>query len=85
MKINFDIDATPQELRSFFGLPDIEPLQQEMLEIVRKNMQAGMTGFDPASLMKPWLPSQMQNMEALQKAFWDAFNAPPSNGGGKQD
>ena len=30
MKITFDIDATPQELRTFFGLPHIEPLQNEM-------------------------------------------------------
>ena len=36
MKIKFDIEATPQELRSFFGLPDIESLQQEMLDRLRE-------------------------------------------------
>lgn len=73
MKIQFDIDATPQELRSFFGLPDVEPIQQEMMEMIRRNMQAGMVGFDPATLLKPWLPNHLQTMEAMQKAFWEGF------------
>jgi hypothetical protein len=73
MKITFDIDATPQELRAFFGWPDVEPLQKEMLEIVRRNMAAGAEGFDPLALMKPWLPPHLQSMEALQKRFWQAY------------
>lgn len=73
MKIKFDIDATPQELRSFFGLPDIEPLQQEMLAMIREKMQQGAAGFDPATLMQPFMPAHMQSLEAMQKAFWDAL------------
>lgn len=74
MKITFDIEATPQELRTFFGLPDVEPLQQEMLEVLRRNMAAGAVGFDPVALMKPWLPAHMQSMEALQRRFWEAYH-----------
>jgi hypothetical protein len=73
MKITFDIDATPQELRAFFGLPNVEPLQEEMLEMIRKNMTAGMEGFDPASLMKPFLPEHLQSLTTLQKAYWQAL------------
>ncbi len=72
MKIKFDIEVTPQELRTFFGLPDVEPLQQELMETVRRNMATGMEGFDPVALMKPWLPAHMQSMEALQ-GLWQAF------------
>ena len=70
MKIKVDIDATPQELRSFFGLPNIEPLQDEMLELIRRNMSAGVEGFDPMSVMKPFLPDHMQNLTSLQKTLW---------------
>jgi kynurenine formamidase len=28
MKIKIDIDCTPQEARAFFGLPDVEPIQE---------------------------------------------------------
>ena len=73
MKIHFEIEATPQELRTFFGLPDVEPLQKEMLDMLREKMFEGAAGFDPASLMKPFLTPQMQTLEAMQKAFSDAW------------
>lgn len=73
MKINLDIDATPAELRAFFGLPDLEPLQREILDKVRSQMLASMDTLDPTTLMKTFLPVQMQGMEAMQRFFWDAF------------
>lgn len=73
MKININVDATAQEMREFLGLPNVQPLQDEILEIIRKNMHKGVAGFDPLTLMKPLLPVQVQSMETFQKAFWDAF------------
>ena len=73
MNIKFDVDATPEELRTFFGLPDVQPLQQEMLNKVRENMLAGMDGFDPMTLMKPFLPEHMQSLEAMQRQFWQGL------------
>ncbi|OUD12901.1 DUF6489 family protein [Thioflexithrix psekupsensis] len=73
MKIKIDIEATPQELRNFFGLPDLTPLQDEMLEIIRRNMSAGVEGFDPATLMKPFLPEHLQALSTLQKTIWQAM------------
>ena len=32
MKINIDVDVTPEELRQFIGLPNVEKLQGEMLK-----------------------------------------------------
>jgi len=71
MKINIGIEATPQEMREFLGLPNVYPLQEEMLQIVRDNMRKGVAGFDPLQLMKPLLP--VQSMEMMQKAFWDTL------------
>ena len=73
MKIKLDIEANAQEMRDFLGLPDVKPLQQEMLENIRENMHKGVAGFDPLTLMKPVLPAQMQSLEALQKAFWNSL------------
>jgi len=78
VKIKLDLDATPQELRTFFGLPDLEPLQKEMLDNIREKMGSGIEGFDAASLMKPFLPEGMQSM---QKQFWDAMTRPDSGKG----
>lgn len=75
MKIKFDIEVTPQELRTFLGLPDVEPLQQRLMEQIEEQMRAGTAGFDPLSLMKPFLPGNLQTFDGMQKAFWDAVKA----------
>ena len=36
-------------------------------------MLAGMDGFDPATMMKPFLPESMQSLEALQRQFWQGL------------
>ncbi|PWV64813.1 DUF6489 family protein [Plasticicumulans acidivorans] len=76
MKLNVNVEATPQELREFLGLPNVQPLHDEMMALIRENMMKGANGFDPVSLMKPFLANsmQVQSVEALQKLFWDAFN-----------
>jgi hypothetical protein len=75
MKIQFDIEVTPQELRTFFGLPDVEPLQQRLLAQLEEQIQKGATGFDPMTLMKPFLPPNLQSFDGMHKAFWDAVKA----------
>jgi len=32
MKIKIEIDCTPQEARSFFGLPDLEPIHDAVTD-----------------------------------------------------
>jgi hypothetical protein len=76
MKINVDIEATPQELRTFFGLPDVEGLQRELMEEIRRKWKAGMEGFDPATLMAPFLPEHLRSLEAMQRSFWKSFTPP---------
>jgi len=70
MKITVDIDCTPQEARSFLGLPDVVPLQAAMMEEVENRMRANMEAMDPDTLMKTWMPAGVQGFEQLQKMFW---------------
>lgn len=74
MKIKVDLEATPEELRRFLGLPDVQRLQDELMEELRKRMLDGKEGYDPLSLMRPMLPAHLQGMEALQRAFWSALS-----------
>lgn len=73
MKIKIDVDVTPQELRAFFGLPDVSGLQEDMMAHIRKQMAAGVEGFDAMTLMKPFLPEHLRTFEAMQKSFWEAM------------
>lgn len=73
MKISVEIDATPQEVRDFFGLPDVQSLQKDILDKIREDMTKGVSGLDAFNIMKPYFPAHLQSMESLQKAFWNAF------------
>ena len=75
MKINITVETTPAELREFLGLPEVQSLQAEMIEKIRAQLQAGVEGFDPLSMMRPFIAPNLQGMEAMQRAFWDGLSA----------
>ncbi|HUC60637.1 MAG TPA: DUF6489 family protein [Alphaproteobacteria bacterium] len=70
MKITVDIDCTPQEARSFLGLPDVEPMQTALLADVEARMRSALSAMDPETMFKVWLPAGLQGWEQIQKAFW---------------
>ncbi len=70
MKVNVSVEATAQEMREFLGLPNIQPLHDDILQTVRDNMQRGVINFDALGLMKPLLPTHFNSMEMVQK-FWE--------------
>jgi hypothetical protein len=80
MKVNVSVEATAQEMREFLGLPNVQPLHDDILQVVRDNMQRGVINFDALGLLKPLLPSQFHSMEMVQK-FWEAV-AKASGGSG---
>ncbi len=75
MKATIEIDATPQEMRTLLGLPDVESLQEEMLEKIRAKMLESLDTNDPAALMKLFMPmpEQMKSFQSLQESFWKAM------------
>ena len=75
MKVTVEIDATPQEMRTMLGLPDIEPMQQEIIEKIREKTLAAIETNDPTQLMKLFMPTneQFKTMESLQMSFWEAM------------
>jgi hypothetical protein len=75
MQIKISVDATPEEMRRFFGLPDVAPLQEEMIQRIQEKMRAGDEGFDPLTLMQTYLAPNVSTLEAMQKAFWESFSA----------
>ena len=70
MKIHIDIDCTPEEARTFLGLPDVAPMQKAVVAEMQKQMLANLAAMDPEQMFKTWLPAGIQGLEQLQKAFW---------------
>jgi hypothetical protein len=70
MKINLDIDCTPEEARAFFGLPDVKPLQEALLKEVQERLAANLKAMDPETMLKTWLPATLKGFEQLQETFF---------------
>jgi hypothetical protein len=81
MKISLDIDCTPEELRGFFGLPDVKPMQEQLLKEVEERLRANLQALDPETMLKTWLPAGLKGFEQLQEIF---LNQMTGRGGGKK-
>ncbi|PWK46423.1 DUF6489 family protein [Pleionea mediterranea] len=68
MKVNFEIDATPEEWRRFFGLPDTSEIHQALLEQAKQKIESG--EYDPVTLLQQFMPDDVKKMAELQKDFW---------------
>jgi len=80
MKINFDIDCTPEEARAFLGLPDVKPMQEAMMREVEERMKANLNAMDPETMFRNWLPAGVQGFEQLQKMFWAQMGSAAGDG-----
>jgi hypothetical protein len=69
MKIKLDVDCTPDEVREFFGLPQVKPLQEELLKEVQERLSANIKAMDPETMLKTWLPATLKGFEQLQEMF----------------
>ena len=81
MKINFDIECTPEELRGFFGLPDVKPMQERLMKEVEERMRTNLKALDPEAMLKTWLPAGLKGFEQLQEMF---LNQMAGRGPGKK-
>ena len=72
MNIKMEIDISPKELRSAFGLPDLEPLQQEMMTLIRDRVIAAVDTLEPRNLMRLLMPENLPSFEDVQKFFWQS-------------
>lgn len=75
MKITVNVDCTPDEARTFLGLPDVKPMQDAVMADIEARVKATMSAMEPEALIRTWLPAGVQGMENLQKMFWSQFAA----------
>lgn len=74
MKVTMNIDCTPEEARAFFGLPDVGPFQQAMMEQMQAKMEKAASAMDPEVFLKTLFPVQPEAFGEMQKAFWNQFS-----------
>ncbi len=78
MKITVDIDCTPEEARTFLGLPDVKPMQDQLMQQLQERMAANIRSMAPDEMMKAWLPASLAGFDQMREFFARA-------GAGKQE
>lgn len=73
MKVTIDIDCTPAEARHFLGLPNLEPIQNAVMDRMQAKMLSEIDRFSPESLMRQWLTVFPQQAERMQELFANMF------------
>jgi len=73
MKVTINIDCTPEEARTFFGLPDVQPMQERLMVDLEERLKQSMNDLEPEALVNKWLPVGLQGMEQMQKAMMAAM------------
>jgi Family of unknown function (DUF6489) len=69
MKITMNVECTPEEARAFLGLPDVRPMQEQLLREVQERMVANVRAMEPDAMLRTWLPATLKGFEQLQEMF----------------
>jgi len=79
MKVKVEIDCTPLEARQFFGLPDVQPMQEAILAEMEKRLLAETAKFSPEGLMKAWFSNGTQGADWFRDLVGGMFPRPVAN------
>lgn len=71
MKVTVNVECTPEEARSFMGLPDVQPMQERLMAELESRLNANIAAMSPENMVKTWLPAGLQGADHLQKMFWN--------------
>ena len=72
MKINVEIDCTPEEARRSLGLPDLTPVHQVFVNRMEDMVSQAMDPSEAQALIRNWMSAGLQGFGAVQKAMWEA-------------
>jgi hypothetical protein len=77
MKINITVDCTPEEARTFCGLPDLAPYQKAFLDQVQERMEKSLQGMTPEAMGSMWQPLMTQGFNQAMGGTNPAMAAAP--------
>jgi hypothetical protein len=77
MKITVNIDCTSEEARLFLGLPDVKPMQAQLIRELQERMTANIRSMAPDEMLKAWLPSSLAGFEQMLELFAKANKPKP--------
>lgn len=71
MKLNMEMDLTPDEARRLMGLPDLTAMQSRLVAEFERRMMAALEKSEPEAVMKQWFSLGSQGLEQFQRFMWE--------------
>ena len=83
MKVNLELDLTPEELRRLFGLPDVSPINDMVVEKLGEQVEKGLDGTLVKNLAQTMVKGGVMGFEAYQTFLTSMFKMgkPREDGG----
>jgi hypothetical protein len=75
MKLKMEVECTPEEARTFLGLPDVTGLNKALTEEMQARMKANMAALQPEELLRNWMAFGGQAQEQFMKLMGAAASA----------
>ncbi|MGH6612958.1 MULTISPECIES: DUF6489 family protein [Sphingomonas] len=69
MKINVEVDCTPEEARRVMGLPDFTPVHEKYIAMLKDSMDGVVAPDMLENVMKSWAPMGDAGMSFWRKMF----------------
>jgi hypothetical protein len=66
MKVNVEVDCTPEEARRLMGLPDLTPVHDAFVAQMQDTLKNGVSPDMMMSMMKSWGPMGDAGMKMWQ-------------------
>ena len=69
VKINVEVECTPEEARRFMGLPDLAPVHEKYLATLTNSMDGVVAPELMENMMRSWMPMGDAGMGMWRKMF----------------
>lgn len=69
MKMNIEVECTPEEARRAMGLPDLTPLHDRYVASLMETMEGGMKPEMIESMVRSWAPMGEAGMGMWRRMF----------------
>ena len=69
MKINVEVDCTPEEARRAMGLPDFTPIHERYVALLGETLEKGASPELLDQMMRSWAPMGDAGIQLWRKMF----------------
>ena len=78
MKFTVNVECSPEEARRFMGLPDVTPINDQLVAEMGKRMEANLALMSPDTMMQSWMSVGTQAQDAFVKLMTSGVTAATS-------